>query len=118
MIHRWLHRKQASAANTQRASGPSGLSSKIVYPEMFLQRDKTSVKFSKTVLEERASFCSTATANPFVLASLSMKCMDNAIDWKRRSSAATMSVQQENDGRGRSVPLHRNPRRSPALIVC
>jgi hypothetical protein len=70
---------------------------------MFLPRDKTSVKFSKTVLGERASLCSTATANPFVLASLSMKCMDNGIDWKPRSSAATMSVQRENDGWGRSV---------------
>jgi hypothetical protein len=37
---------------------------------MFLPRDKTSVKFSKTALGERASLCSTATANPFVLASL------------------------------------------------
>jgi hypothetical protein len=85
---------------------------------MFLPRDKTSVKFSKTLLGERTSLCSTATANPFVLASLSMKYMDNAVDWKRRSSAATMSVQLENDRRGRSAPLHRNLRRSPALIVC
>jgi hypothetical protein len=59
---------------------------------MFLPRDKTSVKFSKTVLRERASLCSTATANPFVLASLSMKYMDNAVDWKRHSTLASIST--------------------------
>jgi hypothetical protein len=28
------------------------------------------------------------------------------------------ALQRDEDRRGRSVPLHRNPRRSPALIVC
>jgi NAD(P)-dependent dehydrogenase (short-subunit alcohol dehydrogenase family) len=59
---------------------------------------RTSVKFSKTVLGEGASLCSTATHHPFVLASLSMKHGLRVLEPRGRGSIVNISLMYGHEG--------------------